>query len=786
MVALETASIERTISSRMVDQMFDQLGTVLVELMQAKGDRPLVDYVLVTEQHIKQKQQKSTRGKKLKGEPTRNSRFVLLLSAPFSVLLEGVPDATNKTYQVRLTFAPEAIATFAQSLLHQQTMPKSLQENLQSHLTAIQPNQANYQTWFTARFAEILLDQVEPSPPVPVTQVADIVQVLDQDHLLNQVVSQICQSLELPAILQTAVDRVRALLQVDRLVVYQLQDVLQPGHNAPISWQEAPGAPQSSNVPQSGCITYEARATEHISSVLHLSETCEIFQEPRQTNPLHNGLTVAVDNVQAKYAKAPCLLHFLEQAEVRSKLMAPILVQGEVWGLLIAHHCTQPRPWQAWERQFLQRIAEHLAIAIQQSRLYSELQQQKYTLEERVTQRTQELQEALLAAQSANRAKSEFLATVSHELRTPLTCIIGMSSTLLRWSADNLEERQQKFLRSIYESGEALLETINNILDLSQIQTGQASISLSEFSLSMLCHQTIKGFQDKALAGDIDLELDIQVAPEAERFLGDPKHIRQVLINLLSNAIKFTPEGGKVTLRVWRDHDGAVFQVQDTGIGIPEQQRSLLFQKFQQLNSVYNREYNGAGLGLALAKQLVDMHGGTIEVTSTVNIGSIFTVQIPRQSPNGQKQAHIPAVTEHPDRTVGRIMLIANQNEEANIICDILTAAGYHVIWIIEGYMAVSQVEILQPLAVIIDAHLADSDSSEIIHYLRQNLATKSVKILAIANDLTDQQLAHYRSAGADDCLGKPLTPERILKRVNQLTREVSATQQRATQQRKK
>jgi two-component system sensor histidine kinase/response regulator len=763
MLASETSIINRAMSAR----VFERLGTVLADLA-----RDELDGILVTEQQLKLKKKKTQDNAAIQHIPP-GSRFVLLMSKPFSMVLEGVPNAMGDTYQARLSFEPEAIATFAQTLLQHPDLSKPLRRSLEQRGTDLSANQPGWQTWFTARLTEILLDTpaVAPDPPgisaSASEETVNMTQVLDQDRLLNQVISQVCQSLELPVILQTAVERVRELLQVDRLVIYQLQDVdsPQPGAETP-----------TDRCDSGGCITYEARSSEAISSVLNLSETCETFQDPQQTSQLHRGLAVAVDDVRQQYAKTPCLLDFLEQAEVRSKLMAPVLVQGEVWGLLIAHDCAQPRHWQDWEQQFLQRIAEHLAIAIRQARLYSELQQQKRTLEERVTYRTQELREAMLAAQTANRAKSEFLAAVSHELRTPLTCIIGMSSTLLRWSADSLEERQQRFLRSIYESGENLLETINNILDLSQIESGKAVLNLSEFSLSMLAHQTIQMFKEKARAGEIDLELDVQISPDDDRFLGDPKQIRQVLINLLSNAIKFTPASGKVTLRLWQDNESATFQVQDTGIGIPEQQRSLLFQKFQQLNGAYNREYSGAGLGLALAKQLVDMHGGSIDVTSTVDVGSIFTVRLPRQDAPGNKQAHIPATTDGTDRTVGRIVLIADQDEEANIICDILTAAGYHLIWIIEGYMAVSQVEILQPLAVIIDANLDDSDSGDIIRYLRQNLATKSVKILAIASNLSEQQLVYCRDAGADDCLGKPLSPECILTRVNQLTRKNSTS----------
>ena len=284
-------------------------------------------------------------------------------------------------------------------------------------------------------------------------------------------------------------------------------------------------------------------------------------------------------------------------------------------------------------------IAEQLAIAIHQSELTDSLQdatrtltQEKRSLEQLVISRTMALREALIAAEAASRLRNEFLATISHELLTPLTYVIGMSSTLLRWPLGELSQRQRDYLQTIHDSGEHLLELINDILDLSQIEAGKTVLNITEFSLTEIAHNALHSLSNKAANQQINLQLDLQITPTRDRFTADAERIEQILWNLLTNAIKFTPESGNVTLRVWVENNTAIFQVEDTGIGIPKDKLPLLFEKFQQLDTPLRRRYEGTGLGLALTKQLVELHRGRIEVESTVATGSIFTVWIPDQT----------------------------------------------------------------------------------------------------------------------------------------------------------
>lgn len=701
---------------------------------------------------------------------TNGKRFVLVISEPFSALLCAHLQS-EAVYQTELSFDPDAIRLFVQALLANNSNAP-WHRALEQASAKIRLNDAVCQSQFTL----LLVSLLTLSTQCQSTETA-LRQQIEQERLQNQVTTQIRQSLELPVILKTAVEQVRQFLQVDRLVIYQLDaPTVTPleAFNSSDDLNANCDSNSGTTETQYGSVIYEARASETIPSVMHLSDAYCLVQELRRVGWNTLEIADAIEDVEVRYRNVPCLLEFLRQAQVRAKLIAPIRLQNHFWGLLIAHECHDTRQWQDNERRFLQQIAENLAIAISQAQLFAEVQKQKQTLEHRVIERTQALQDAMLAAQTANRAKSEFLAMVSHELRTPLACIIGMSATLQRWSKDVLTERQQNFLQTIYDSGEHLLSLINDILDLSQAEAGRMVLNLQEFSLSRLAQQTLKAFEGQANLQDIDLELDLHVDASYDRFIADPRRVRQILFNLLGNAVKFTPEGGRVTLRVFAQADLAVFQVKDTGIGIPELQLPLLFQKFQQIDFSYQREYQGTGLGLALTKQLVELHGGWIEAESTVGVGSIFTVKLPRQkiNPNSLEQSTSrPVLPEaEPALKQSRVVLIEPNEESASLICDLLLAAGYQVVWILEGLAALNQIEVLLPAAIILNVQLPDINGDHLIRNLRQNPGTKHLKLLAlIPSTATEAEIDQWQTAGANATLRQPFRPDALLQKLRML-----------------
>jgi signal transduction histidine kinase len=272
--------------------------------------------------------------------------------------------------------------------------------------------------------------------------------------------------------------------------------------------------------------------------------------------------------------------------------------------------------------------------------------------EEAERQRT-EADSARHTAERANRAKSEFISSVSHELRTPLNAIIGFSKLMLNPRVGPLNEDQQAYTTDIVQSAEHLLQLINDILDLSKIEAGKLTLDLSEFLLYPLLEHSFTIVRESA--GRQNVQLLTSLSDEMRDLppvVGDERKVRQILYNLLSNAVKFTPEGGRITLHAALDETAPVptarISVEDTGIGIAPEHQTRIFGAFEQVDSSYARQQQGTGLGLALTKRLVELHGGQISLTSEVGIGSTFTFTLPLHSyeePAGEA-TELPGVGE--------------------------------------------------------------------------------------------------------------------------------------------
>jgi signal transduction histidine kinase len=258
--------------------------------------------------------------------------------------------------------------------------------------------------------------------------------------------------------------------------------------------------------------------------------------------------------------------------------------------------------------EVLKTFATQSALAIQNARLFREIADKSRQLE------------------AASRHKSEFLANMSHELRTPLNAIIGFSEVLMQRMFGELNAKQDEYLKDIYESGRHLLSLINDILDLSKIEAGRMELELTDFDLPTAIDSALTLVRERATRRGIVLEkaLDERVGPVQ----ADERKVRQVVLNLLSNAIKFTPEGGRIEVRAVPVDGSVEVSVIDTGVGIALKDHEAVFEEFRQVGASAAKQ-EGTGLGLALCRKFVELHGGTIWVTSAVGTGSTFTFRLP-------------------------------------------------------------------------------------------------------------------------------------------------------------
>ncbi|WP_228055180.1 ATP-binding protein [Gloeocapsopsis crepidinum] len=321
----------------------------------------------------------------------------------------------------------------------------------------------------------------------------------------------------------------------------------------------------------------------------------------------------------AQEPSTPARLQQIEQAQTLSVLSVPIFVRDQLFGGLSLQTTTTYRTFTSEEINLLQRIAEQAAIALYNARSYE-------SLEEIVQQRTQELEHEKQLSEAANRAKTEFLSNMSHELRTPLTGILGFSSVLIEQVFGILNDKQMQYLELISASGKHLLELINDLLDLTKIETAREELQLEQIFVAEVADACISMLQERAQAQGLQLKL--QIAPDVTSCIADKRRLKQILVNLLANAIKFT-DFGTVTLDIAQTSTEIQFAVVDTGIGISQEDLAKLFQPFQQLDSGLDRKYEGTGLGLALSRKLAQLHGGDITVQSELRRGSCFTLHLP-------------------------------------------------------------------------------------------------------------------------------------------------------------
>ena len=291
-----------------------------------------------------------------------------------------------------------------------------------------------------------------------------------------------------------------------------------------------------------------------------------------------------------------------------------MLIRGEAIGAINVVR-VEAIPFTDTQIALLQTFADQAVIAIENVRLFTELQEQN-----------REVEHKSLELAAASQAKSEFLANMSHELRTPLNAIIGFSEVLVDRMFGDLSDKQDEYLRDIHASGQHLLSLINDILDLSKIEAGRMELEPADFDLSTVIDNALILVRERA--GRRGITLGHAIDDRIGVIRGDERKVKQVLLNLLSNAIKFTPEGGRVDVHATARRKRVEVSVIDTGIGIAPEDQEAVFEEFRQVGPAANK-VEGTGLGLALSRKFVELHGGRLSVESRLGAGSTFTFTLP-------------------------------------------------------------------------------------------------------------------------------------------------------------
>ncbi|MBA3534293.1 MAG: response regulator [Ardenticatenales bacterium] len=372
-------------------------------------------------------------------------------------------------------------------------------------------------------------------------------------------------------------------------------------------------------------------------------------------------------------------------------------------------------------------------------------------------------------AEEANQLKSRFLANMSHELRTPLNAIINFSKFLLRRTFGDLNERQETLLQRILTNGEHLLGLINDILDLSKIEAGKMELVQKEVHLQPL----LEGVMSTAigLTKDKGIQLTLEVPPDGlPPVWADQTRVRQVMLNLLSNAAKFTTEGGTVTVRTAEQDEMLVVSVQDTGIGIAPEDQALVFEEFRQVDSNLNREYQGTGLGLPICKRLIEMHGGTLRVESTVDVGSTFTFTLPKmaESKSGKPETPLMILEDGGFKAGGQVVVIDDDPDAQAILGHTLQSAGWRVHGVMDSRTAYEVVRQVRPQVVLLDIQMPHLDGWAVLRLLRADPELATIPIVVCS--IVDQDTAHIGVLnGVQGWLMKPVDHDTLLLQVQQV-----------------
>lgn len=504
---------------------------------------------------------------------------------------------------------------------------------------------------------------------------------------------------------------------------------------------------------------------------------------PIRGNPVLQQLLTTQQPVVVTDLAAQPELNVLDlplRAPARALLVVPLISDGQIIGSISLRQTHAPRVWLSSEIDLAQAVAAQAAIAVQQSRLYQKTRQQAERLLE------------------LNRLKTEFFQNISHEFRTPLTLMMGPLESAVEQQQDLPLDRAEIALRNTRR----LLRLVNQLLDLQRLDAGRIQPTFRPCDLVAFVSQTVDTFRPYCEKKGLIITTNLRPCPHL--YL-DLEQFDKVLYNLLSNAMKFTPEGGSITIAVEQAGDYCLLQVKDTGIGIRTDQIPHLFERFRQAEGSANRSHEGSGLGLALVKELVELHGGNITIDSIYGEGSTFTVWLPMgnahlpsdqiievptgvlpsravveladvqmelqelESQHKQVIAHDSDTPTIPTETLASVLVVDDNPDLRTYVSGILRPKGYRVLFARNGAEGFEQARMHRPDLIVTDLMMPLVSGLDMIHMIREDDTLTGIPIILLTAKVNEDTRIEGAEKGADAYLAKPFNDRELLAEVRNL-----------------